>query len=231
VPGQSKGAPSRCKTAPIAAAARRVRQTARSSAACASPAHVVQAKTRKTARSAGPGAPPSSTDPHAFRRSARPTSGTRSTRGCFAWRQGEALFPTREPFDTLEHIRHTVGEYNFAGQYPASLGTAWRWGGQGRVVCDEASRPSPCAERGSHLSFPQGAGAVSLAIAPLWGCSSRTGPHPLSLSQTVAASDHRCCLSIGIGTRACNRSTLAIEAPNMRSLLAARQRRLQCPHR
>jgi predicted phage terminase large subunit-like protein len=44
---------------------------------------------------------------------------------CFRRRQGEALHPEREPLETLEHIRKTLGEYNFAGQYqqsPAPLG-------------------------------------------------------------------------------------------------------------
>jgi predicted phage terminase large subunit-like protein len=44
---------------------------------------------------------------------------------CFARRPGEALHPDREPLETLEHIRRTIGEYNFAGQYqqtPAPLG-------------------------------------------------------------------------------------------------------------
>jgi predicted phage terminase large subunit-like protein len=44
---------------------------------------------------------------------------------CFSRRQGEALHPEREPLDTLERIRRTIGEYNFAGQYqqsPAPLG-------------------------------------------------------------------------------------------------------------
>ena len=44
---------------------------------------------------------------------------------CFRRRQGEALHPEREPLETLEHIRQTIGEYNFAGQYqqsPAPLG-------------------------------------------------------------------------------------------------------------
>jgi predicted phage terminase large subunit-like protein len=44
---------------------------------------------------------------------------------CFARRQGDALHPEREPLETLERIRRTVGEYNFAGQYqqsPAPLG-------------------------------------------------------------------------------------------------------------
>ena len=40
-------------------------------------------------------------------------------------RQGEPLHPDREPLDTLDRIRRTIGEYNFAGQYqqsPAPLG-------------------------------------------------------------------------------------------------------------
>jgi predicted phage terminase large subunit-like protein len=44
---------------------------------------------------------------------------------CFTRRPGEALHPEREPLDTLERIRRTIGEYNFAGQYqqaPAPLG-------------------------------------------------------------------------------------------------------------
>jgi predicted phage terminase large subunit-like protein len=44
---------------------------------------------------------------------------------CFRRRQGEALHPAREPLATLDHIRRTIGEYNFAGQYqqsPAPLG-------------------------------------------------------------------------------------------------------------
>jgi len=44
---------------------------------------------------------------------------------CFTRRPGEALHPEREPLDTLEHLRRTVGPYNFAGQYqqsPAPLG-------------------------------------------------------------------------------------------------------------
>ena len=44
---------------------------------------------------------------------------------CFTRRQGDALHPDREPLDTLDRIRRTIGEYNFAGQYqqsPAPLG-------------------------------------------------------------------------------------------------------------
>jgi predicted phage terminase large subunit-like protein len=44
---------------------------------------------------------------------------------CFTRCQGEALHPAREPLATLDHIRRTIGEYNFAGQYqqsPAPLG-------------------------------------------------------------------------------------------------------------
>jgi predicted phage terminase large subunit-like protein len=43
----------------------------------------------------------------------------------FTRRRGEALHPEREPLDTLDRIRRTTGEYNFAGQYqqsPAPLG-------------------------------------------------------------------------------------------------------------
>ena len=43
----------------------------------------------------------------------------------FGRRQGEALHSAREPLETLDRIRRTIGEYNFAGQYqqsPAPLG-------------------------------------------------------------------------------------------------------------
>src|SRR6267142_2002165 len=38
----------------------------------------------------------------------------------FTRRQGQALHPARESLATLEHIRRTIGEYNFAGQYQQS---------------------------------------------------------------------------------------------------------------
>jgi len=44
---------------------------------------------------------------------------------CFTRRRGEALHPAREPLETLDRIRRTIGEYNFAAQYeqaPAPLG-------------------------------------------------------------------------------------------------------------
>jgi len=43
----------------------------------------------------------------------------------FRRRRGEALQPDREPLETLDGIRRTIGPYNFAGQYqqsPAPLG-------------------------------------------------------------------------------------------------------------
>jgi predicted phage terminase large subunit-like protein len=43
----------------------------------------------------------------------------------FRRNEGEALHPGREPVEILERIRHTIGDYNFAGQYqqrPAPLG-------------------------------------------------------------------------------------------------------------
>ena len=52
----------------------------------------------------------------------------------FARRQGEALHPDREPLETLARIRRTIGEYNFAGQYQQSPGTARWWPGQGGLV-------------------------------------------------------------------------------------------------
>jgi predicted phage terminase large subunit-like protein len=62
---------------------------------------------------------------------------------CFRRRQGEALHPAREPLDTLDRIRRTVGEYNFAGQYQQSPAPA----GGGLVKVDwfrhyrESERP------------------------------------------------------------------------------------------
>jgi len=43
----------------------------------------------------------------------------------FTRRRGDALHPDREPLETLDRLRRTIGEYNFAGQYqqsPAPLG-------------------------------------------------------------------------------------------------------------
>jgi len=44
---------------------------------------------------------------------------------CFRRRRGEPLHSDREPLETLDRIRRTIGEYHFAGQYqqsPAPLG-------------------------------------------------------------------------------------------------------------
>ena len=64
-----------------------------------------------------------------FRRSPKKTRHTQSRRSgdarSFTRDRGEALHPAREPLATLDHIRRTIGEYNFAGQYqqsPAPLG-------------------------------------------------------------------------------------------------------------
>lgn len=55
-------------------------------------------------------------------------------RTCVARRKaGEALHPEREPLPVLEHLKQTLGEYNFAGQYqqsPAPQGggmVKWEW--------------------------------------------------------------------------------------------------------
>src|SRR5215472_13168095 len=51
----------------------------------------------------------------------------------FTRRRGEALHPDREPPETLDRIRRTMGEYNFAGQYQQSPAVGRR-PGQGRMV-------------------------------------------------------------------------------------------------
>src|SRR6516165_7704563 len=57
---------------------------------------------------------------------------------CFRHWQGEALHPEREPLDTLDRIRQSVGEYNFAGQYQQSLrprAAGWsRWSGLSAIA-------------------------------------------------------------------------------------------------
>src|SRR5215471_6209271 len=39
---------------------------------------------------------------------------------CYRRRRGEPLHPDREPLETLDRIRRTIGEYHFAGQYQQS---------------------------------------------------------------------------------------------------------------
>ncbi len=61
---------------------------------------------------------------------------------CFTRRDGEALHP-REPLLTLDHIRRTIGEYNFAGQYqqsPAPLGGVWSRPTGSNVIAKGISR-------------------------------------------------------------------------------------------
>ena len=63
----------------------------------------------------------------------------------FTRRPGEALHPDREPLDTLDRIRRTIGEYNFAGQYqqsPAPLG-----GGLVKAEWFKRYRPNELPER------------------------------------------------------------------------------------
>ena len=68
---------------------------------------------------------------------------------CFRRRQGAALHPEREPLATLDRIRRTIGEYNFAGQYqqsPAPLG-----GGLVKVEWFKRYRDSERPERFDHI--------------------------------------------------------------------------------
>jgi predicted phage terminase large subunit-like protein len=68
---------------------------------------------------------------------------------CFRRRQGAALHPEREPLATLDRIRRTIGEYNFAGQYqqsPAPLG-----GGLVKVEWFKRYRESERPERFDHI--------------------------------------------------------------------------------
>ena len=53
---------------------------------------------------------------------------------CFRRRQGAALHPEREPLATLDRIRRTIGEYNFAGQYQQIPCAVGRRPGQGGMV-------------------------------------------------------------------------------------------------
>jgi hypothetical protein len=52
----------------------------------------------------------------------------------FRRHQGEALHPDREPLETLEHIRRTLGPYNFAAQYQQSPSAAGRRPSQSGMV-------------------------------------------------------------------------------------------------
>lgn len=51
----------------------------------------------------------------------------------FTRREGEALHREREPLDTLDRIRRTVGEYNFGDQYHQAPCAPGRLNGQSRI--------------------------------------------------------------------------------------------------
>ncbi len=48
-------------------------------------------------------------------------------------KHGEALHPEREPIEILDHLRRTVGEYNFAGQCQQTFATG-RGAGESKMV-------------------------------------------------------------------------------------------------
>src|SRR3984893_3411906 len=91
---------------------------------------------------------------------------------CFRRRQGEALHPDREPLETLDRIRRTIGEYNFAGQYqqsPAPLGgglvkAEWfkRYGEKDRPErFDRTAQSSGTANKATELS--------DFSVCTTWG--------------------------------------------------------------
>jgi predicted phage terminase large subunit-like protein len=57
---------------------------------------------------------------------------------------GEPLHPEREPLAVLEHLRHTIGEYNFAGQYQQS--PAPQGGGMIKEHWFKTYTPQSCPE-------------------------------------------------------------------------------------
>src|SRR5436190_3078634 len=89
----------------------------------------------------------------------------------FTRRQGDALHPAREPLATLEHIRRTIGEYNFAGQYqqsPAPLGgglvkEAWfkRYGENERTGFERIVQSWDTANKATELS--------DFSVCTTWG--------------------------------------------------------------
>jgi hypothetical protein len=100
----------------------------------------------------------------------------------FARRRGEALHPQREPCAVLEHIRRTIGEYNFAGQYqqaPAPLGgglvkPAWF----GRYLPEEL----PAAFERVVQSWDTANKATELSdfsVCTSWGVLGRAGQEPV----------------------------------------------------
>ena len=65
--------------------------------------------------------------------------------------KGEALFPEREPFETLEEIRREIGPYAFGSQYqqdpvpPDGATIRWEWFGiyGERPVAERAAARGP----------------------------------------------------------------------------------------
>ena len=89
---------------------------------------------------------------------------------CFRRRQGEALHREREPIDTLERIRRTVGEYNFAGQYqqsPAPLGGGRsRWNGSSATARANGQSASTALCRAGIPPTRRPSSAISASARP-----------------------------------------------------------------
>jgi len=100
------------------------------------------------------------------------TLDTELGRESFTRRRGEVLHPERQPLATLDKIRRTIGEYNFAGQYqqmPAPLG-----GGLVKGAWFRSYAPNERPDRFDHIvqSWDTGNKASELSdfsVCTTWG--------------------------------------------------------------
>jgi len=67
----------------------------------------------------------------------------------FTRQRGEALHPERRPLATFEHIRRTIGEYNFAGQYQQA--TSPLGGGMVKAAWFRSYAPNEWPEKFDHI--------------------------------------------------------------------------------
>jgi hypothetical protein len=95
----------------------------------------------------------------------------------FTRQRGEALHPERQPLASLDQIRRTIGEYNFAGQYqqmPAPQGGGMvKAGGSAVMQRTSGPRSSIASCRAGTLPTRPPSSAIS-ASAPAGGSRART---------------------------------------------------------